>query len=79
MVAARKQTLATVTTLRVVPRKPEPAARPRLGPRADLMDAYLEMLSRIPLFSPAEERQAAKSLRELEIAAWLRAYSAARA
>ncbi len=73
MVAARKQTLATVTTLRVVPRKPEPAARPRLGPRADLMDAYLEMLSRIPLFSPAEERQAAKSLRELEIAAWLRA------
>lgn len=44
-------------------------ARRPVGPKADLMDGYLEMVSRIPLFTPAEERQAAKSLRELELEA----------
>lgn len=72
MVAAKK-------TLDVQATPPRPAAVPltavrgRLGPRADLMDAYLETLARIPLYSPAEERQAAKTLRELELEAWRRA------
>src|SRR4051812_27556729 len=71
MVAAKKM-LATVTPIRPLHRVPDPP-RHRVGPRADLMDAYLEMLARIPLFSPAEERQAAKTLRELELEAWRRA------
>lgn len=49
-----------------------PTRRDRLGPRPDIMDAYLEMVASIPLFSPAEERQAAKTLRDLEVESWRR-------
>lgn len=54
------------------PKSTEPR-RLNVGPRADLTDVYLESLSTIPLFSPAEERQAARTLRELELEAWSRA------
>jgi RNA polymerase primary sigma factor len=57
------------------PLRPVPVApkeRRSVGPRADLMDGYLDMVASIPLFSPAEERQAAKTLRELELEAFRR-------
>ena len=41
--------------------------------RADILNGYLEMLAHIPLFTPAEERQAAFTLRELELETWRRA------
>lgn len=62
------------------PTKPQSAAGPapeaRSGgawTREDLLNDYMEMLARIPLFSPSEERQAAKTLRELELETWRRA------
>ncbi|MBI5498385.1 MAG: RNA polymerase sigma factor RpoD/SigA [Deltaproteobacteria bacterium] len=73
MVAAKKTLIQgpPVRVLRPVPALP--AERRNVGPRADPLDSYLEGLARIPLFTPAEERQAAKTLRELELEAWRRA------
>ncbi|MEW5849210.1 MAG: sigma-70 family RNA polymerase sigma factor [Myxococcota bacterium] len=57
-------------------KQPLPASVSTSVPRlkADLLNDYLEMLSRIPLFSAPEERQAAKTLRELELEAWRRTF-----